>query len=53
SEWQAGLTTDQRYNLNGWFKPGAELPSGLQEQLKWLGNPDANGRYPIRYTGRL
>ncbi|MDO6707485.1 type II secretion system protein N [Photobacterium sp. 1_MG-2023] len=53
SEWQASLSPNQTYHLNGWFKPGAELPGGLRDQLKWVGNPDADGRYPIRYSGRL
>lgn len=53
SEWQAVLATDQRYTLNGWFKPGAEFPAQLGKQLKWLGNPDPKGRYKISYNGRL
>lgn len=53
SEWQAELATNQRYTLNGWFKPGAEFPPQLGQQLKWLGNPDPKGRYKINYSGRL
>ncbi|WP_051641946.1 type II secretion system protein N [Photobacterium galatheae] len=53
SEWQASLSQNQTYSLNGWFTPGTELPANLRDQLKWLGNPDASGRYPVRYSGRL
>ncbi|WP_330961660.1 type II secretion system protein N [Photobacterium sp. 53610] len=53
SDWQASLSQNQTYSLNGWFTPGAELPANLRDQLKWLGSPDASGRYPVRYSGRL
>ncbi|UXI01176.1 type II secretion system protein N [Photobacterium sp. TY1-4] len=53
SEWQAELTPNRQYALNGWFKPGAAFPAQLGQQLKWLGNPDSQGRYPINYRGRL
>lgn len=53
SQWQAELATNQRYTLTGWFKPGAEFPSQLGQQLKWLGTPDPKGRYKINYSGRL
>ena len=53
SQWQAELATNQRYTLNGWFKPGAEFPPQLGQQLKWLGTPDPKGRYKINHSGRL
>lgn len=53
SDWQASLAANQNYTLNGWFKPGAEFPPQLGQQLKWLGNPDSKGRYKITYRGRL
>ncbi|MGF1759067.1 type II secretion system protein N [Photobacterium sagamiensis] len=53
SDWQASLAVNQSYSLNGWFKPGAEFPPQLGQQLKWLGNPDSKGRYKIAYSGRL
>ena len=53
SEWQASLAPGNTYTLSGWFKPGAQFPPQLGQQLKWLGNPDAKGQYKISYSGRL
>ncbi|PWI33167.1 general secretion pathway protein GspN [Vibrio albus] len=53
AEFSAELQPNRRYSLDAWFKPGAEFPSSMQAQLKWLGNPDAQGRYPLTYLGRL
>ncbi|WP_295900003.1 type II secretion system protein N [uncultured Vibrio sp.] len=41
------------YQSKGWFKPEAEFPSNLSAQLKWLGNPDNQGRYPLSFNGTL
>ncbi|PSW13126.1 type II secretion system protein N [Photobacterium sanctipauli] len=53
SEWAATLSPGNRYALVGWFKPGAEFPAQLSQQLKWLGNPDPKGQYKIDYNGRF
>ncbi|MGF1725847.1 type II secretion system protein N [Photobacterium nomapromontoriensis] len=53
SEWQATLAPGNSYTLAGWFKPGAEFPAQLAQQLKWLGSPDPKGQYKINYSGRL
>ncbi|WP_375752166.1 type II secretion system protein N [Vibrio sp. HN007] len=47
------LTPDMRYKLSAWFKPGAELPEAMQSQLKWLGNPENDGRYIFELSGKL
>ena len=39
------------YQVTGWFKPEADFPTNLSSQLKWLGNPDSQGRYPQRFQG--
>lgn len=53
SDWQFSLTPNHRYQLTGWFKPGAEFPAQLSQQLKWLGDPDTKGQYKITHAGRL
>lgn len=53
SDWQASLAPNYSYKLSGWFKPGAEFPSQLGQQLKWLGDPDGKGRYNLNFNGRL
>ncbi|NMT18614.1 type II secretion system protein N, partial [Vibrio parahaemolyticus] len=32
---------------------GAEFPSSMGEQLKWLGKPNAQGQYEFNYQGRF
>jgi len=49
----AELQSNMRYDVNAWFKPGAEFPSKMISQLKWLGNPDNKGEYPFTYAGKL
>ncbi|BBM65947.1 type II secretion system protein N [Vibrio alfacsensis] len=49
----AELQPNQRYSTKAWFKPGAEFPSGMSDQLKWLGNPNAQGQYEFNYQGRF
>ncbi|WP_305420525.1 type II secretion system protein N [Photobacterium leiognathi] len=53
SDWQASLAKNNSYSLSGWFKPGANFPEQLSQQLKWLGEPDSKGQYKINYSGRL
>jgi general secretion pathway protein N len=52
AQFSAELQPNRRYSLKGWFKPGAAFPASMQAQLKWLGNPDNQGRYPLTYAGR-
>ncbi|MDF5643041.1 type II secretion system protein N, partial [Vibrio parahaemolyticus] len=49
----AELMPNQRYSTKAWFKPGAEFPSSMGEQLKWLGKPNAQGQYEFNYQGRF
>lgn len=49
----AELNADKRYKADAWFKPNSEFPSGLKSQLKWLGNPNSQGRYSFVYSGKL
>ncbi|WED21935.1 type II secretion system protein N [Vibrio sp. JC009] len=49
----AELSSDMKYRLDTWFKPGAQFPPSMQKQLKWLGDPDNQGRYPFVLSGKL
>lgn len=50
----ASLNPDSSYSTSAWFKPLAEFPGSLQQQLKWLPEQaDAGGKYQFRYQGRL
>ena len=49
----AQLDANKVYKMDAWFKPNSEFPAGMKSQLKWLGNPNAEGRYPFVYTGKL
>lgn len=53
SEFSAQLSPNQRYSASAWFKPGAEFPQAMKSQLKWLGNPNTQGRYQFSYQGKL
>ncbi|QPK05425.1 type II secretion system protein N [Vibrio kanaloae] len=53
SEFSASVTPNQSYTSSAWFKPGAEFPPTMQSQLKWLGNPDNQGKYQFTYQGRF
>lgn len=53
SQWNVSLAQGNNYALAGWFKPGAEFPPQLGQQLKWLGSPDPKGQYRITYSGRF
>lgn len=53
SEFSAQLNPNRSYQADGWFKPGAEFPQPLAQQLKWLPEPDAQGRYSFKHQGRL
>jgi general secretion pathway protein N len=53
SEFSASVTPNQSYTSAAWFKPGAEFPPAMQSQLKWLGNPDSQGKYQFTYQGRF
>ncbi|EDP58861.1 type II secretion system protein N [Vibrio sp. AND4] len=49
----AELMPNLNYSTNAKFKPGAEFPSSMSEQLKWLGNPNSQGQYEFDYQGRF
>ncbi|WMN87428.1 type II secretion system protein N [Vibrio parahaemolyticus] len=49
----AELMPNQRYSTTAWFKPGAEFPSAMGDQLQWLGKPNAQGQYEFDYKGRF
>lgn len=53
SEFKASLNEQARYQSMAWFKPGAEFPSSMAEQLKWLGESNAQGRYQFSFAGKL
>lgn len=47
------MGTDRRYQLNAVLKPRAAADPQLREALGLLGNPDAQGRYRLQYSGTL
>ncbi|MFD2179134.1 type II secretion system protein N [Veronia pacifica] len=51
SNFSLELAPDQSYKVDGWFIPGSEFPNQLRQQLSWLGQPDSNGRYPLKFNG--
>ncbi|MDE1340115.1 type II secretion system protein N [Vibrio aestuarianus] len=53
SDFSAQLKPDMNYSFQAWFKPEAQFPSEMGEQLKWVGNPDNQGRYQFQYQGQL
>ncbi|CAM2874346.1 type II secretion system protein N [Vibrio rarus] len=53
AQFTATLMSNMTYDLDSWFKPGAEFPKKLGEQLQWLGEPNGQGQYPLVYSGRL
>ncbi|WP_165310032.1 type II secretion system protein N [Vibrio ziniensis] len=53
SEFSAQLSPNYSYQAEGWFKPGAEFPQQLANQLKWLPKPNNQGNYTFKQQGRL
>lgn len=47
------LMSNRSYTTTAWFKPQAEMPSEFTQQLKWLSQPDNQGRYQFTYRGRI
>ncbi|MFG0604257.1 type II secretion system protein N [Vibrio mimicus] len=53
SEFSLSLQPDRGYQAQAWFKPEAGFPESLSEQLKWLPQPDEQGRYQFNQQGQL
>lgn len=47
------MGADRQYQLDALIKPRASADPQLREALGLLGNPDAQGRYRLRYSGAL
>lgn len=47
------LGPDRNYRLDALIKPRAEADPQLRDSLGMLGNPDAQGRYRLQYSGVL
>jgi general secretion pathway protein N len=47
------LNSSGTYSLKGSLAEGEELPQTLKNGLKNLGKPDAQGRYPLSFRGRI
>ncbi|MGL5496122.1 MAG: type II secretion system protein N, partial [Aeromonas sobria] len=47
------LQPNGQYLFQGTLKPGPELPEQMQQGLPFLGQPDSQGRFPLRYQGRI
>ncbi|MGD8233935.1 type II secretion system protein N [Vibrio sp. TRT 1302] len=53
SSFSAEVGADRSYKMSGWFKPLAEFPQALQQQLKWLPEPaDSDGKYHFNNQGQ-
>ncbi|WP_341502777.1 type II secretion system protein N [Gallaecimonas sp. GXIMD4217] len=42
-----------RYSVRGSAQPAADQPKAIQDAFKLVAKPDASGRYPISFQGRL
>ncbi|HHQ4944927.1 TPA: GspN family type II secretion system protein ExeN, partial [Aeromonas hydrophila] len=47
------LQANRQYLFQGTLKPGPELPEQMKQGLPFLGQPDGQGRFPLRYQGRI
>ncbi|MFY2510020.1 type II secretion system protein N [Vibrio pectenicida] len=47
------LSPNRTYQASAWFKPEGNFPQAFSEQLRWLPEPDGQGRYQFTYQGRL
>ncbi|MNI50191.1 Type II secretion system protein N [compost metagenome] len=47
------LQANRQYLFQGTLKPGPELPDQMKQGLPFLGQPDGQGRFPLRYQGRI
>lgn len=47
------LQPNGQYLFQGNLKPGPALPAQMQQGLPFLGQPDSQGRFPLRYQGRI
>ncbi|MFM4703071.1 GspN family type II secretion system protein ExeN [Aeromonas bivalvium] len=50
---QLELKADRQYLFLGTLKPGPALPDQMKQGLPFLGQPDGQGRFPLRYQGRI
>lgn len=46
------VAPDRTYEFLGQLAPTAKTPPQLHEQMRFLGTPDAQGRYELRLSGR-
>ncbi|OLQ86075.1 general secretion pathway protein GspN [Vibrio panuliri] len=53
SAFSAQLNAKREYTASAWFSPQAEMPEALRESLKWLPQPNSQGRYQFSYRGRM
>ncbi|MGB5804546.1 MAG: type II secretion system protein N [Vibrio anguillarum] len=53
SEFALQLQPDMSYSAKAWFKPEAQFPPEMAEQLQWIGAPDNQGKYQFNYQGQL
>jgi general secretion pathway protein N len=42
-----------RYQLNGTLKPDASMPKEVHEAMRFVSQPDAEGRYTIQFGGQI
>ncbi len=46
---RATVTAQGKLTVNGSLLPAAELPAEVHQAMRFVGQPDANGRYPLRF----
>ncbi|PJG58866.1 type II secretion system protein N [Aeromonas cavernicola] len=50
---RAELQPNGQYLFQGSLKPGPALPEQMKQGLPLLGQPDSQGRFPLRYQGQI
>lgn len=53
TEASLSLSAEGRYSIKGTVSQGSNTSDTLQQGLKMLGRPDADGDYPINWQGRI
>jgi len=46
------IAPDRSYEFLGQVAPTAKTPPPVRDQMRFLGTPDAQGRYELRLSGR-
>ena len=47
------ISSDRSYVFAGQLAPKSETPPSVRQQMRFLGNPNDRGQYPLRLEGQL